>query len=171
MLVGLLVAGGIAVYEHSLLWSQKVRQVLGALLALVVLAVLVLFLRLIGLPMNPEANVSVTGLIFPLVGIALGVAAYVKWKTDGSSFPDWRLIFASFILISVGMIVVGGLIAKQQVSSDDVHYDIISKTGTFSDVRIVRSSSSGFIFSQLGRVMFVPMGEVRLVSATGSELK
>jgi hypothetical protein len=171
MLVGLLVAGGIAVYEHSLLWSQKVRQVLGALLALVVLAALALFLRLIGLPMNPEANVSVTGLIFPLVGIALGVAAYVKWKKDGSSFPDWRLIFASFILISVGMIVVGGLIAKQQVSSNDVHYDIISKTGTFSDVRIVRSSSSGFIFSQLGRVMFVPMGEVRLVSATGSELK
>jgi hypothetical protein len=69
------------------------------------------------------------------------------------------------------MIIVGGLIAKRQVSSNDVHYDIISKTGTFSDVRMVRSSSSGFIFSQLGRVMFVPMGEVRLVSATGSELK
>jgi len=92
-------SGRIAVYEHSLLWSQKVRQVLGALLALVVLAVLVLFLRLIGLPMNPEANVSVTGLIFPLVGIALGVAAYVKWKTDGSFFSrlaaDFRIVHSN----------------------------------------------------------------------------
>jgi hypothetical protein len=171
-LVGLLVAGCVALYEQSLFWSQTARKVLGSLLALVLLALLVLLLWLIAPEMYPaEAHVSATGLISPLVGIALGIAAYVKWKKDGSSFPDWRLIWASFILVSIGMIVIGGLIAKQQVSSDVVQYDIISKTGTFSDVRIVRSSSSGFIFSQLGRVMFVPMGEVRLVSATGSELK
>src|ERR1700730_1492465 len=171
-LVGLLVAGCVALYEQSLFWSQTARKVLGSLLALVLLALLVLLLWLIAPEMYPaEAHVSATGLISPLVGIALGIAAYVKWKKDGSSFPDWRLIWASFILVSIGMIVIGGLIAKQQVSSDVVQYDIISKTGTFSDVRIVRSSSSGFIFSQLGRVMFVPMGAVRLGSATGGELK
>jgi hypothetical protein len=171
IVVGALIAGGIAVYEQTLLWSQKVRQVLGVLLALVVLVVVVVFLLLIIPERNTEANLSATTLILPLGGLAVGVVAYLKWKKDGSSFPDWRLTFASFILISAGMIAVGGLIAKLQVSSDEVHYDIVSKTNTFSDVRILRSSSSGIIFSQLGRVMFVPMGELRLISATGSELK
>ncbi|WP_154073301.1 hypothetical protein [Bradyrhizobium erythrophlei] len=171
LLVFLLLTGFVSIlaeqlYKVILLLSEKVRKILAAILAVIMLTgvPLGLYFWVLAVPGH-----FASGLIIPLAGIAAGAIAYVQWKKG--TVPDWKLVGVSIVFISFGTIVVGGLISKFQIASVEVHYDIITKTGSFSDVRLVRSSSAGIIFSQLGRVMFVPMGEVRFLSATGSEMR
>jgi hypothetical protein len=105
--------------------------------------------------------------LFLFVGTILAIAAYKQWKK--TNVVEFGLIGGSIVFTSFGVLVVGAAIAQQQRDNPLIHYDVITKSGSFNDVRIMRSSSSGVIFAQDSRMIFVPSGEIRLIVATGSE--
>jgi hypothetical protein len=105
--------------------------------------------------------------LFLFVGTILGIAAYKQWNK--TNVVEFGMIGGSIVFTSFGVLVVGAAIAQQQRDNPLVHYDVITKSGSFNDVRIMRSSSSGVIFAQGGRMTFVPSGEIRLIAATGTE--
>jgi hypothetical protein len=132
-----------------------------ALLAVALIAVLFL-------SQEGPSRVNYSAVSFPIFGAMLAILAYKLWMNNNIV---WLVaaVSGSFLLTSFGVLLVGVAIAKYQMNSQFVHYDILTKSGSFIDVRIMRSSSNGVIFSQNGKMTFIPSGEIRLIAATGTD--
>ena len=65
----------------------------------------------------------------------------------------------------------GIYIARHEAYETNDLYDVSTKQGNFNKVRLVRSSSSGFIISRDRGFVFVPSGELRLISTVHDKQK
>ena len=144
----------------SHLWPQlpKKFQVACAVIMICILLVgLVLLIRL------DTKNVSATtaAIAAGFVGILTLLILHREWKSKGTVDP-FPLVLAA-VLVSLGAMIGGFSVAEQQIASDAT-YEVLTKSGVISGVKILRSSSSGFIVYQDNRILFVPSGEVRLIS-------
>ena len=59
---------------------------------------------------------------------------------------------------------IGGNIADHEARFSNTTYKITTKDAEYSEARLVRSSSTGFIVSHDKRFMFVPSGEVKSIA-------
>jgi hypothetical protein len=98
----------------------------------------------------------------PSIGACAVLLSVKHWQNANAKVP----FLVGLLLCSLGLMTGGTAMARQQIARSDVHYDIVTKSGAFVDVRILRSSSSGFVFSKGDHILFVPSGEVRLITAT-----
>jgi hypothetical protein len=73
-------------------------------------------------------------------------------------------VFATYLTVSF----YGGYKAQSEAYYAKTTYEVVSKSGSFSGVRIVRTSSSGFLIAKPDRtIMFIPAGEVRYIATNG----
>jgi hypothetical protein len=98
----------------------------------------------------------------PSIGAGMVLLSVKHWNSANAKVG----LLLGLISGSLGLLLGGAAMARQQIARSDVRYDIVTKSGAFGDVRILRSSSSGFVFSAGDHILFVPSGEVRLVTAT-----
>jgi hypothetical protein len=72
-------------------------------------------------------------------------------------------IMAFSFCFTASTFVFGTLTARYQAYEVSSFYDVVTKSGAFTNVRIVRASSSGFLITHEHIILFVPSGEVRYV--------
>jgi hypothetical protein len=70
------------------------------------------------------------------------------------------------IFIGIGTIFQAGLSASLLEIENPLVYTVRTKETELQNVRILRSSSSGFILSVDGRVVFIPHEEIKSISST-----
>jgi hypothetical protein len=114
--------------------------------------------------------ISIMGLFSLYFAIALMIAylaAAVSWLKYETLSIEWivTLVFTTCLTVSF----YGGYTAQQQAYYSKTKYSIVTKSGAFSDVRMVRTSSSGFLISSEKIIMFVPAGEVRYIATLAEQ--
>jgi hypothetical protein len=136
---------------------KKVQVACVLIMVCILLAVLVLLVRL------DTKNLSMTtaGIGAGFAGILISLVLHREWKSKGKVDPFPVSLAA--VLVSLTGVIAGIAIAEQQIASD-ANYEVLTKSGVLSGVKILRSSSNGFIVYQDNRILFVPSGEVRLIS-------
>ena len=113
-----------------------------------------------------EDEFLVFGAIFaPIGGVVLAWLAYSS-SISGKIFEAAAAALSSFIVISLGILIMGLTIARYQIHGPVQRYDIFTNTTDFLNVRVLRSSSSGFLFYHDGRMVFLPSGEIKKVIST-----
>lgn len=108
-----------------------------------------------------EAQLALA-IVAPRMGAGAVLLSLIHWNNPNAKVA----LLLGLAMGSLGIMIGGAAMARQQIARSDVHYDIVTKSGAFVDVRILRSSSSGFVFSAGDHILFVPSGEVRLIKAT-----
>jgi hypothetical protein len=108
-----------------------------------------------------EAQLALA-IVAPSIGAGAVLLSLKHWPNANAKVA----MLLGLVIGSLGILLGGAAMARQQIARSDVHYDIVTKSGAFVDVRILRSSSSGFVFSAGDHILFVPSGEVRLIKAT-----
>ena len=88
----------------------------------------------------------------------------------GRIFEAVAAAASSFLMISLGVLIMGVIIARQQMNSPIPRYDILTKSAELN-AKIMRSSSSGFIFYHGGQMMFVLSSEIKVISASVEPIK
>jgi hypothetical protein len=141
-------------------WPRLPRrvQVACAVIAIcILLAGLVLLLRLD----TKDVSAATLGIGGGFIVIFVSLVLHREWKSKGAVEPLPLALAA--VLASIAGVIGGIAIAEQQIASD-ANYEVLTKSGVLSGVKILRSSSNGFIVYQDSRILFVPSGEVRLIS-------
>jgi hypothetical protein len=108
--------------------------------------------------------ISVMGLFSLYFGIFLFGSYFlgaINWLKHETLSIEW-IITLTFVTCMTSFIY-GGYTAQQQAFYATTKYNLVTKSGAFSNVRIVRASSSGFIISSDRTILFIPAGEVRYV--------
>lgn len=98
---------------------------------------------------------------FFLAGVQ-GLHGYVRFRSQNRVLPSDYLL-----TIFIGMLAIafaGRAVAQSQITSA-FSYTVTTKDDVKKVVRIVRSSSMGFIVASEGAVTFIPTGEIKLISA------
>jgi hypothetical protein len=108
-----------------------------------------------------NVSTATAGIAAGFVGILISLILHREWRSKGAVDPFPVALAA--VLISLASVIGGFAIAEQQIVSD-ADYEVQTKSGVLSGVKILRSSSNGFIVYQDNRILFVPSGEVRLIS-------
>jgi hypothetical protein len=111
-----------------------------------------------------QPYISITGL-FALYFVAayIVVAAYsyaVFLRHDDISVRH------AFGLLALGMFTifwVGGAVGYNQAFGTTTLYKLTTKDAEYDKIRLVRSSSSGFIITREKQVIYVPSGELKLI--------
>ena len=94
---------------------------------------------------------------------SLGGAAYwwVLWRAGVPFSPIFSLGAVAMIALTISLL--GSVAAEHEAFSGTPLYDVSTKSGVLDGVRIVRSSSNGFILSRARRIFYIPSGEVRSI--------
>lgn len=98
---------------------------------------------------------------FILAGVQ-GLHGYVRFNSQDKVLPSDYLL-----TIFIGMLAIacaGRAVAQSQIASA-FSYTVMTKDDVKKAVRIVRSSSAGFIVASEGAISFIPTGEIKLISA------
>jgi hypothetical protein len=100
-----------------------------------------------------------------LIGFAFGGAYFIAWMRQrhaASGVWDYKdLVVVAFSLFVTTF--QPGACAAAVERTDRVTYTVNTKGGAYSNARILRSGSAGFLLAVDGNVMFVPQGEIRSV--------
>jgi hypothetical protein len=113
--------------------------------------------------------ISIVGLFavyFVLAYLALGGYAYGMLLHFGKPLP-WRFVCA---LVAGGLFTVlwvGAAVAYNQAAGTTTLYNVTTKDAEFGNVRLVRSSSSGFIISRDKQIIYIPAGELKKIMQVG----
>jgi predicted permease len=103
-----------------------------------------------------------------LIGFIVSCAAFfglVRLRRQGGAKWDWRDLAALVFCLTAATFQAGGFTAALELS-DRFTYSINTKSGVIENVRIMRSSSAGFLVVADGKIMFVPQGEVRGIESS-----
>jgi hypothetical protein len=138
-------------------FPKKVQVACALILVCILLAGLVFLLRLD----TKNVSTATAGIAAGFIGILVSLILHREWKSKGTVDPFPVALAA--LLVSLAAVIGGFAIAEQQIVSD-ANYEVLTKSGVLSGVKILRSSSNGFIVYQDNRILFVPSGEVRLIS-------
>jgi len=87
--------------------------------------------------------------------------AYAMWLHIGDIPP--RIIFG---LVAAGLFTimwVGGWVAHNQAFGSPTLYKVTTKDSEYDKVRLVRSSSSGFIIARDKQIIYLPAGELKSI--------
>lgn len=109
---------------------------------------------------------SITGLFaldFVLGCVVFTAYAYMTYVHDGELSP--RMMFAGVAFYLFTIYWVGAAMAYHEAFGTNSLYLITTKDTVYDKVRIARSSSSGFIIAQDKRVIYIPSGELKSISA------
>jgi hypothetical protein len=137
--------------------SKGVQVACAVIIICILLAGLVLLLQLD----TGKVSAATACVVAGFVGIFSLLVLHREWKSKGTVKP-FPLALAT-VLVSLAGVVSGFAVAEQQIASDAT-YEVQTKSGVLSGVKILRSSSSGFIVYQDNRILFIPSSEVRLIS-------
>jgi hypothetical protein len=77
------------------------------------------------------------------------------------SYGPWAT--GPLLLGGLAILFAGGWIAEREALESEVLYKITTKDTEYNNVRLVRTSSSGFIISRDRQIIFLPAGEVKSV--------
>ena len=91
------------------------------------------------------------------------VYTYVDWRV--SSILKFEGVFASAASAVMTVSFLGGAVAEQNAFTSKRLYNVIMDETVLQNVRIVRSSSAGFIISDNRIISFVPKDEVKRIIA------
>jgi hypothetical protein len=138
-------------------FPKKVQVACVLIVACILLAGLVLLLRLD----MKNVSAATAGMAAGFVGILISLILHREWISKGTVDP--LPVALAAVLVSLAGVIGGIAIAEQQIVSD-ANYEVLTKSGVLSGVKILRSSSTGFIVYQDNRILFVPSGEVRLIT-------
>jgi hypothetical protein len=117
-------------------------------------------------PRTLDPELAANGAI--LIGFIVSSAAFfglVRLRQQGSAKWDWRNLAALVFCLTAATFQAGAFTAALELS-DRFTYSISTKSGVIENVRIMRSSSAGFLVVLDGRIMFVPQGEVHGVESS-----
>jgi hypothetical protein len=92
-----------------------------------------------------------------------GVGDMIGYYKKRRKFSDERTL-ATFYFLLFAVSCAGRVEASYLAFGTDHYYRVTDKHGVDSVVRIVRSSSSGFLVSKDGKIMFIPKDEVSRVA-------
>lgn len=139
------VSDGLAKVGSKVIWPKlgNKGKLIIAICAVVLVSVAITFL------FRPTANekligLTTAGLVAPLIGFLVLMVLFQRWKAQ-RKFEGTTAAIAG-IMIALGTFLLGVAVAHQQMAGAQGTYDIVTKSGTFVDARVLRSSSSGFIF-------------------------
>jgi hypothetical protein len=99
-----------------------------------------------------------TGTVFAIV------SAYIFWQQEEAR--SWPVIAAP---VGAGMFTIlwiGANFADHEARFSRTTYKVVAKDGEFSEARLVRTSSSGFIIAHDKRFVFIPSGEIKSIAQT-----
>jgi hypothetical protein len=98
----------------------------------------------------------------------LSVTSILIFIVDYTLFHFRKIYYPRNGLFIVGTILsiffIGKAVAHDQIASSHC-YQIVTTNDTISDVRLVRTSTMGYIIAVNGTIVFLPAGEVRKIKA------
>jgi len=98
-----------------------------------------------------------------LAAMSVNFAASAMMYFRRTEIIDWSDIGWSLATMLIAISYTGRAVAYQQIHDKNNSFLVATKELTLVDVRLVRSSSNGFLVVAAGRIMFIPKDEVRFV--------
>jgi hypothetical protein len=106
---------------------------------------------------------SLFAIYFTLATIVGAAMVYVSWASNDVRGNSVFLLCAGALF---AVFWVGGAIADHEAFSSGTLYRVVAKTQTYDGVRLVRSSSSGFLIVKDKQVIYLPSGELTSIALT-----
>lgn len=107
--------------------------------------------------------------LFWLAGLLTTIAASLVFMAllskNNNANRNVAALCVAIFFVSAGVLALGAAVGRREAFTTPTTYDVVTKSGAYSGARLLRTSSSGFLFSHEGRVFFIPSSEVRLVSS------
>jgi hypothetical protein len=128
---------------------------------------LVLLIYFLNTEFDPERKLFFGLIIAAAVVANIGYLAYSRWHIRKR---DYIVIGAATLIGAVGIVLFGALQGLRQAYSTDITYDVVTKQGAITGVRMIRTSSSGILFSKDQTIIFMPASEISAISLDSRRL-
>jgi hypothetical protein len=89
------------------------------------------------------------------------MANYIWFRVRAITLSDLGILF---YMMAMAVFSLGQATAYNQIFSSSL-YDIATRSGDITGAALVRSSSMGFIVSVNGKILFIPVAEVRQITS------
>jgi hypothetical protein len=167
LVVGLVIAP-LLMFPHN--WVELLREVasrsdaprrLDRMMKIFTFVLMVCFA--VGLFVH-QPFISIVGLFavtFSVGFLAFSAYYYAMWRHFG--VMPLRSAFAGGAFGIWTLLWVGGAVAYHEAFGSKTLYNLTTKDAELKNVRLVRSSSSGFIIAQEKKIMYVPAGELKSI--------
>jgi lysylphosphatidylglycerol synthetase-like protein (DUF2156 family) len=112
-----------------------------------------------------QPYISIIGLFaltFLIGYIAVAVYSYVWWL-HAKSLPA-RAVFSLAVFGTFTTLWVGAAVAYHEAFGATALYNVTTKDTIFENVRLARSSSSGFIVARDKKIIYIPSGEIKSIT-------
>lgn len=133
-------------------------------LALKVIAAIVFLSFLLGLVFDWQyLRTDIYGAIASFfTAFCIGLHGYVRLRASGNLLPsDYILAFATAL---IALLFSGRAVAEGQIVYR-LTYNVTTTDGSLNDVRLVRSSSMGFIIAEGRKILFIPASQVKQIES------
>ncbi|MCA6121208.1 hypothetical protein J6500_04710 [Bradyrhizobium sp. WSM 1704] len=111
---------------------------------------------------NFLSTMTLFSITFGAAAVFGSLVAYIAWQSGASR--SWVVLAGPLSASALAIFWIGGNIADHEARFSKTTYRITTKDAEYSEARLVRSSSTGFIVSHDKRFMFVPSGEVKSIA-------
>jgi len=145
---------------HPLITFIKTRRWLPTVIAKTMVGSFV-----VGLPLGYNLGISLGyfAIWTFITTLLMGFILFTSWKRGNKLGVA---LFSFFMFVAIfAILLAGAWIGRYQAFSSPTLYSIMTKDSSFAQVRIVRSSSSGLLISSGERIMFLPIGEIKTITA------
>jgi hypothetical protein len=95
------------------------------------------------------------------------LSTYVLWVSKGTLSK--RLAFRPVLFWTMAIFQVGNAWANYEAFDSSAQYTLVTKENRYANVRLVRTSSNGFIIARDSQIVYIPAGELKSIEGIASQ--